>query len=61
MDQQQSVSEKKLSADGGYTEGFSQCLRIARDIPVYELRRPLHTQTVEQLADMIFHLMDGIK
>jgi len=40
---------------------FSQCLRIARDIPVYELRRPLHTQTVEQLADMIFHLMDGIK
>lgn len=40
---------------------FSQCLRIARDIPVYELRRPLHTQTVEQLADMIFHFMDGIK
>ena len=40
---------------------FSQCLRIARDIPVYELRRPLHIQTVEQLADMIFHLMDGIK
>ena len=37
---------------------FSQCLRIAKEIPIYEIRRPLHAQTVEQLADIISQVMD---
>lgn len=39
---------------------FSKCLSIAQKIPIYEICRPVNKQTVEELADIVYKLMDEI-
>ena len=35
---------------------FAQCLRIAGEIPIYEIRRPVHAQTVERIAAIVLEM-----
>jgi len=36
---------------------FSQCMRMAQTVPVYELRRPVGQQTADELSQLVMELM----